>query len=252
MSQNAISTITNTLTSSPLPLLIEKLGLSIANAQAALDANSIAVAAKMSTTNVSIDGKDYNLIALGFAPTFYAYTEASIEAKMDFSLTQSESFEGSLSVGVTVQVVAVSISASYARKYEMSAEGSSSIAARMVSLPAPDKLKELLNEVASRVPVTSIELKFNNGDLLTATSIDVPEGSAITVNAIALPETATFKNLVWTITPASKGTVNSTKTSVVINPLSNEESVTIKVQSEKHPDVIRQVTLIGKAFVITP
>ena len=192
---NAISTITNTLTSSPLPLLIEKLGLSIANAQAALDANSIAVAAKMSTTNVSIDGKEYNLIALGFAPTFYAYTEASVEAKLDFSLTESESFEGSVSVGIKTEVVAISVSASYARKYEMSAEGSSSIAARMVSLPAPDKLKELLNEVASRIPVEKIELAVVPAVAHVGILPNIKQDTIVTINATVIPETATVKKL---------------------------------------------------------
>jgi hypothetical protein len=243
MSSNAISTITNTLTSSPLPLLIEKLGLSIANAQAALDANSIAVAAKMSTTNVNIDGKEYNLIALGFAPTFYAYTEASIEAKMDFSLTESESFEGSLSVGVTVQVVAVSISASYARKYEMSAEGSSSIAARMVSLPAPDKLKELLNEVASRIPVEKIEFTVVPVIAHVGLLPNIKQSTYVTINATVTPETATIKNLIWSVTPGSLAFTNPTNQSFTFEVPENTIPIVIKAKSEKNPDVIKEITL---------
>ncbi|NOQ74633.1 MAG: hypothetical protein GQ574_21655 [Crocinitomix sp.] len=142
------SNVVNSLVNSPLPLLIEKLGLAVAKAQSALDKNSIAVAQEMATTTVTINNEDYNLISLGFAPTFYAFTEATVEAKLEFSVAESEDFAIGAEVGVQAGIVAVSVSASYARKFEMSAEGSSSIAARLVSLPAPERLSELLKEIA--------------------------------------------------------------------------------------------------------
>jgi len=148
MAETSATTVVNSLVSSPLPLLIEKLGLAVATAQAALDKNSIALAQEMATTTVSINNEDYNLISLGFAPTFYSFTEATVEAKLEFSVSQSEEFSLGVSVGIQAEIVAVSVSATYARKYEMSAEGSSSIAARLVSLPAPDRLNEILKEIA--------------------------------------------------------------------------------------------------------
>ncbi len=146
---SAGTTVTNALVNSPLPLLIEKLGLAVASAQAALDKNSIAVAQEMATTTVNINNEEYNLLSLGFSPTFYAFTEATVEAKLEFSVAESEEFAVGAEVGVQAGIVAVSVSASYARKFEMSAEGSSSIAARLVSLPAPDRLNDLLNEIAN-------------------------------------------------------------------------------------------------------
>lgn len=143
------TSVVNALVSSPLPLIIEKLGLAVAKAQSALDKNSIAVAQEMATTIVSINNEDYNLISLGFAPTFYQFTEATVEAKLEFSVAESEDFAIGAEVGVQAGIVAVSVSASYARKFEMSAEGSSSIAARLVSLPAPERLSELLKEIAN-------------------------------------------------------------------------------------------------------
>lgn len=140
--------VVNSLVNSPLPLLIEKLGLSVATAQAALDKNSIAIAQQMALTEIDIGDTTYNLITLGFAPTFYAFTEATVEARLEFSVAESEDFSIGASVGVQAGIVAVSVSASYARKFEMKAEGSSSIAARLVSLPAPDRFNELLREVA--------------------------------------------------------------------------------------------------------
>ncbi len=141
--------VANQLVNSPLPLLIEKLGVSVATAQAALDRNSIALAREMASITVNIGDEDYNLISLGFAPTFYSFTEATVEAKLEFSLAESEDFSIGGSVGANVGVVSVSVSASYARKFEMSAEGSSSIAARLVSLPAPERLNQILSNLAN-------------------------------------------------------------------------------------------------------
>lgn len=140
--------VATTLMNAPLPQLIEKLGLSIAMAQKALDENSVALAQAMAATEVSLGGETYNLITLGFAPTFYAFTEATVEAKLEFSVAESTEFSIGGSVGVQAGIVAVSVSASYARKFEMKAEGSSSIAARLVSLPAPERFNQLLQEIA--------------------------------------------------------------------------------------------------------
>lgn len=145
---SAATTVVTSLINAPLPELIERLGISVASAQAALDKNSIEIASQMASTNVTIDDKEYNLISLGFRPTFYAFTEATVEARLEFSVSQSESFELGASVGVDTKVIAVSVSAAYARKFEMSAEGSSSIAARLISLPAPEPLNEILTELA--------------------------------------------------------------------------------------------------------
>lgn len=144
--------VVNSLVNSPLPVLIEKLGISIATAQAALDRNSLAIAEQMATTTVTLNNTDYNLITLGFTPTFYAFTDAMVSAKLEFSVAESDEFSIGASVGGNIGVMAVSVSASYARKFEMSAEGSSSISARLVSLPAPERFNELLQELANPVP----------------------------------------------------------------------------------------------------
>ena len=149
MPGNPSLNVVNSLVNAPLPVIIEKLGLAIASAQAALDKNSIALAQEMASTTVTINNQDYNLISLGFAPTFYAFTEATVEAKLEFSVAESEEFAIGAEVGVEAGIVAVSVSASYARKFDMSAEGSSSIAARLVSLPAPERLSEILKEIAN-------------------------------------------------------------------------------------------------------
>ena len=96
------TTVTRSLVSAPLPQIIERLGLSIAQAQAALDNNSVKVAQAMAETPVELGGQTYNLLTLGFTPSFYAFTEATVEAKLSFSM--SETTETSVSAGVTAKV----------------------------------------------------------------------------------------------------------------------------------------------------
>jgi hypothetical protein len=157
---DALATVNNLITNAPLSTMIEKMGMSIANAQAALDSNSIEMLKQLAAKPVEINGTTTNLLALGFVPTFYAFTEASFEAKMEFSLAESEAFSvgGSLDFSnaekkennssneksSSIGLIAVSVNASYSRKFDQSASGSSSIAARMVSLPPPENLLELL------------------------------------------------------------------------------------------------------------
>ena len=136
--------ISGMISNAPLPLMVEKLGLSIAQAQAALDENSVATAAAMAQTEVQIGSKTYNLLSLGFKPTFYAFTEANIEAKLSFKMSKSRDFSVGAKVKVKYMVVTASVEASYSQKFSMSAEGSSSVSARLVAIPAPEIFQKIL------------------------------------------------------------------------------------------------------------
>ena len=142
------------MSSAPLPDIVSSLGLAIAQGQFALDLNSAEIAKTLTTTEIEIDGKNYNLLELGFLPTFYAYTEATVEAKLSYTINESTetSIAGSASVKVRTPfvVVAATVSASYARKFSVEASGSSSIAARLVALPPPEKFLKVLNAVIER------------------------------------------------------------------------------------------------------
>ena len=151
----AIETITSTLTNSPLSSMIENMGISIATAQAALDGNSIEMLKKLASSTVEIGGNQVSLLNLGFVPSFYAFTEASFDAKMDFSMSESTSFDVNGEVSVQTQVVSTTVSAGYARKFDQSASASSSIAARMVSLPPPENLVTLLKNLSSEGNTTT-------------------------------------------------------------------------------------------------
>ncbi|MGV3610378.1 MAG: hypothetical protein ACO1N0_05490 [Fluviicola sp.] len=152
---NAIEKITNTLTNSPLSTMIENMGLSIATAQAALDGNSIEMLQNLASSKVDIGGNEISLLNLGFIPSFYAFTEATFDAKMDFSLAESTSFNADVELSVETQVFAATVNVGFARKFDQSASASSSIAARMVSLPPPENLVTLLKNLSGGTTTTT-------------------------------------------------------------------------------------------------
>jgi hypothetical protein len=138
------SRLTTTLTHAPLPSIIEQLGIAVANAQYAMDHNGVRIAKEMARTEIEIGANTYNLLGLGFTPAFYHFTEANVESKLAFSMTESTETKIGGKIEAKIYMVAASVEASYSRKFSMSAEGSSSIAARLVSLPAPAIFEEIL------------------------------------------------------------------------------------------------------------
>lgn len=147
------ASVPRTLLEAPLPELIQRLGLAVAQAQSALDRNSIDVALALINTRIELGENEYSLLELGFMPTFYAFTEATLEAKMTFTVQEQEEFSigGELSVSY-LSIVSATINASYTRKYSFQVEGASSIAARLVSLPAPSGFMERLNQLRNSPP----------------------------------------------------------------------------------------------------
>lgn len=158
---NPTARVTRSLMSAPLPQIIEKLGVAIAEAQVALDRNSVAIAQEMAASEVELGGETYNLLTLGFMPSFYAFTEATVEAKLSFSV--AETTDTSVAVGVSgganfgIAMFSASVDVSYARKFSVSSEGSSSIAARIVALPPPDIFSEILRRnLVQPIPSPSV------------------------------------------------------------------------------------------------
>lgn len=145
---SVVPAVTRSLLSAPLPQIIEKLGVAIAQAQLALDQNSVKIAQELSETEVEIGDESYNLLSLGFVPSFYAFTEATVEAKLSFTMT--ETTETSINVGAQVGInygvfmAAATVDVGYARKFSVTSEGASSIAARLVSLPPPETFIQVL------------------------------------------------------------------------------------------------------------
>ena len=160
--------VTRDIVNAPLPQMIEKLGKGIAEAQFAMDRNSVKIAQLMAGFKENDHGElepddnalvrikegepKVSLISLGFVPTFYQFAETNMEVKMSFSMSESREFSVATSGSVQIYIVTASVSASYAQKYQYSAEGSSSIRTRLVSVPSPvvfeQRIKELGNTEA--------------------------------------------------------------------------------------------------------
>jgi hypothetical protein len=185
----------------------------------------LATANELSKPSVEINGTSYSLLALGFTPTFYAFTEATIEAKLEFSLAESEDFSIGAEVGVNVGVVAVSVSASYARKFEMSSSGSSSIAARLVSLPAPEKYLEVLKQLTESTPVPVTKITVSGDDSLTVPTVNVTRQYTVVV----APTNATDKAVTWSLDPVVAGITINTSGTVTI--AANTPATTFKVKA---------------------
>ncbi len=149
--------INRALQSAPLPQMIERLGVAIANAQYAMDRNGILIATMMGDREehgVQVGGEDapkLSLLDLGFTPSFYQITEATIEAKVAFSMSESKEFSIGTSVSAGVNAgfffAAVTVDASYSSKYSFEASGSSSISARFAAVPPPTILSDYLQAI---------------------------------------------------------------------------------------------------------
>lgn len=145
----------------PLPSLLRELGRGVADAQFALDQTGLEIARRLGDAEafgVQFSGEENkrSLLELGFAPTFYHFAEATVDIRV--SLSMSQSTETSLSVGATVGgaygfvMFAASVSASFTAKYSYEASGSSALTARLVAIPAPTLLSEVLATTSIQSP----------------------------------------------------------------------------------------------------
>ena len=147
----------------PLPEMVLKLALGIAEAQKALDENSVETAQALAKTEIPIvmavtqtiaaDGSvsftsadpiDVSLIQIGLLPTFYQFSEASIEVTMDIKTTTSR--ETNIKVGVKAKVgfsmwsASVSIDVSHNRKFGKTVQGTSRLVTKLVPVPPPPRI----------------------------------------------------------------------------------------------------------------
>lgn len=167
----------------PFPAMIRSMGLAIAEAQYELDIVSMKIARLMAgfapereddeddtsfsepRTNLVQIGPDpeedsYSLLELGFTPTFYQFVDTLIEVKISISMSREDSRKTSqtqvkASVSGKVGFFSASakanvstVSASYSSKYQYSAEGSSILRTKLVTVPAPAILEERLRALA--------------------------------------------------------------------------------------------------------
>lgn len=162
----------------PFSDMIRELGMAISQAQFALDLSSARQALLMSGSKwtageegnpfggpeqdpikLKFGKEEYSLMELGFTPTFYQFVDTIIEVKMSISMQKSEQSQESrtnvagglrggffgLFGGGGLKVTTVS--ASFASKYQYSAEGSSLIRTKLVPVPPPAVLQERLRRM---------------------------------------------------------------------------------------------------------
>jgi hypothetical protein len=156
------------LLNAPFPEMVKNLGLGIAEAQYALDRVSIRITQLMAgfkegsngklvkddsaLIKLQEDGPSYSLLALGFTPTFYQYTESYIDMKIAISMSKTTELGVSAKFGYAgiggFSIVTASVNASYSQKYQYDASGSSSLRTKLVTVPVPaifeQRLKELM------------------------------------------------------------------------------------------------------------
>jgi len=176
------------LLNAPFPEMVRSLGVGIAEAQYELDLVSMKIARMMAgyapdeneedgaapsteeaerTLLVPLgDGNNYSLLELGFTPNFYQFVDTMIELKMSISMSKETNVSrssttvnanvkgklGFFSASVSMRVSTVS--ASYASKYQYSAEGSSLMRTKLVPVPAPAILEERIRAMIDKTVAT--------------------------------------------------------------------------------------------------
>lgn len=146
------------LLNAPFPEIIKNLGVGVAQAQYEMDKVSMNIMRLMAgmdedgTANpdrlvaLKSGGTKYSLLGLGLTPTFYQFVDTVIELKIDISMS-TESNSGGFSGGVKVGFMKASmVGASYSQKYQYSAEGSSLMRTKLVTVPVPPIMEEILRK----------------------------------------------------------------------------------------------------------
>ena len=162
----------------PFPEMVKAMATGIAEAQLALDMTSLKIAKFMSGAAddkpnatkeekiqnlVKFGGDEYSLLELGFTPTFYQFVDTIIEIKMSISMSQEETksvskFDmdseagfhagiGFMSVRGGASLRVSTVSASFASKYQYSAEGSSLMRTKLVPVPPPAILEKRIRQM---------------------------------------------------------------------------------------------------------
>jgi hypothetical protein len=157
----------------PLPEMVSKLAMGIATAQYALDKNSVEVAERLAETKIEVVPKitetidaqgnvtfeaanaiPMSLITVGLNPTFYQFSESTIEVTMDIKTTTDEELgiKGSLEAkgGWGAVSVSVKVEASFNRKFGKEVHGTSKLMVKLVPVPAPPRIFPMVEVIDNR------------------------------------------------------------------------------------------------------
>ena len=161
------------LLDTPFPDMVAKLAMGIAQAQHALDENSVNTAVILADTeiemvlavtqnidaqgNVTFDQAEpvpISLIQMGLLPTFYQFSEATIEVSMDIKTTTSTETDvkgaAEARVGFAAWSASIKAEVSHNRKFGKEVTGTSRLFTRMTPVPPPPRIAPVLNVVDNR------------------------------------------------------------------------------------------------------
>lgn len=156
----------------PFGEMISSLGLAIAEAQFALDTNSMEILRQMGEADtvtlpfcrvnykngeLEINDEDIStsMLGAGFQPTFYQFAETIIEVKIaitisidrDYSVKVSQTTDTKKQSGVVKKKTVArttTVDASYSSKYNYTAEGSSLLRTRLVPVPPNSVVAQMI------------------------------------------------------------------------------------------------------------
>jgi hypothetical protein len=157
----------------PFPEMVLKLALGIAEAQKALDENSVETAEALANTTIPLvlavtqtiaeDGTvsysqanpvDVSLIQIGLLPTFYQFSEAKIEVTMDIKTTTSRETDikvgAKAKAGFSMWSASVSLDVKHNRKFGKEVNGTSRLVTTLVPVPPPPRIAPELIIVDNR------------------------------------------------------------------------------------------------------
>jgi hypothetical protein len=157
----------------PLPSMVAKLGLGIADAQRALDDNSIETLQALNdadkidvissiTRTISDEGEvtyesfstQMTPFQLGVMPTFYQFSEATIDVTMDIKTTSQT--DTSVKVGAEAKAgwglysASVRTDVEHNRKFGKEVHGTSQLTTKLVPVPPPERIEPEFYTVDNR------------------------------------------------------------------------------------------------------
>jgi hypothetical protein len=150
--------------------MIVQMASAIAEGQSKLDKSAIATAKFLATTKIDLPplkagdiGKDeketFPLIALGFNPPFYQFTESIIEVKMAITMATSSEFSLGVSAEAGWGPFSASVNASYSNKYDYKVEGSSLLRTTLKPVPPPAGLQAYI-EALIKLQIAQVQNKI--------------------------------------------------------------------------------------------
>jgi hypothetical protein len=164
----------------PIAELISNMACSIAESQAKLDMGSIEILKQMADKDknpVSLpffggNSVTTSMLGAGFQPTFYQFSETTIEVKMAISVSKASKEEknpttppirSSIFNRQAIAVKATSVNAAYTNTYNFNQEGSSLIRTTIVPIP-PNPVILSLIERSAQIAMDDLNLQIGNTD----------------------------------------------------------------------------------------